>query len=135
MIKNCLNCNKEFHAYPSEIKYGRGKFCSHSCKSSGKFNSHWRGGRRIKKGYVLIWIPTHPNSNSEGYMLEHRLVMEKSIGRYLTLEEVVHHKNKKTDDNRVSNLELFATDSDHRTNTIRGRENPNYRHGRNVVTI
>ena len=132
MIRYCLNCGKKFKIWPSDLKYNRGKFCSHSCRSSGKFNSHWIGGRRMGHKYIRIWQPNHPYAQKEGYVFEHRLIMEKLIGRYLSLQEVVHHKNKNTKDNRPENLELFESDSLHRHFTIRGKNNPNYRHGRNI---
>ena len=36
VIKNCLNCGKEFYVSPSRIKDKRGKYCSKKCKYAGK---------------------------------------------------------------------------------------------------
>lgn len=79
----------------------------------GDKNYFWKGGHYISNGYVKIWQPTHPMADKDGYVTEHRLLMEKEIGRYLTRKESVHHKNGIKDDNRIENLELFKNESEH----------------------
>lgn len=75
---------------------------------NGNKNPSWKGGRYVDKrdGYVMINSPEHPNRRSDNYVLEHRLVMEKIIGRYLFPDEDVNHLNGKKDDNRPENLKL-----------------------------
>ena len=45
--------------------------------------------------------------------LEHRLVVERFIGRELTKEERVHHIDKDKKNNKIENLMLFKNDSEH----------------------
>ena len=68
------------------------------------------GGHRKKRsdGYVYVYIPWHPNCSKDGYVMEHILIMEESIGRFLEENEIVHHKNKIRDDNRLENLQLMT---------------------------
>jgi len=74
-----------------------------------------KGGKtKSKLGYIKILSKNHPNKDTHGYVFEHRLVMEKSIGRYLTKKEVVHHKNEIRDDNRIKNLRLFKNCGEHK---------------------
>ena len=40
--------------------------------------------------------------------MEHHLIVEEQIGRYVQKGEVVHHKNHIRDDNRIENLELLS---------------------------
>lgn len=82
----------------------------------------WKGGTTVdKSGYVLEKCPDHPHANFQGYVRQHRLVMERHIGRILDRREVVHHKNDKTDDNRIENLELFSSNPEHLAATLKGQ--------------
>lgn len=65
--------------------------------------------RVTKQGYVHTWYPDHPAAFGEGWVITHRLVMEQHIGRPLRDGETVHHKNGKRGDNRIENLELWAS--------------------------
>jgi hypothetical protein len=62
---------------------------------------------------VRVLDPDHPDADPRGYVSEHRLVMEKKIGRRLRDGEVVHHVDGDTANNDPSNLELFSSHSEH----------------------
>jgi hypothetical protein len=63
-------------------------------------------------GYKYIYAPDNPHCNNNGYVPEHRFIMERVMGRYLLTNEVVHHKNHNRLDNRIENLEVMSK-SDH----------------------
>ena len=77
-----------------------------------KRNIRYRG-KCLSRGYMVIHKPTHPNCTQRGYVSEHRLIVEKHIGRYLTKKEQVHHKNGNKLDNKIGNLVLCKTGKDH----------------------
>lgn len=68
------------------------------------------GGHEKKRddGYIKVYVPDHPNCSADGYVMKHILVVERSIGRYLTENECVHHINHIRDDNRIENLKLMT---------------------------
>jgi hypothetical protein len=80
---------------------------------SGKNHFNWKNGRCKQCGYVMVKCPDHPLANKKGYIFEHRLVMEKMLGRYLKKEERAHHINNIKDDNRPENLMYFKNESEH----------------------
>ena len=61
----------------------------------------------IRGGYIAVSDPK--KRSKDNYILEHRLVMEKFLGRDLLPHENVHHKNGDRADNRIENLELWST--------------------------
>lgn len=77
----------------------------------GNKNPSWNGGRFYDQhGYVFMYRPDHEcvKNKKRKYVFEHRLVMEAHIGRCLESWELVHHKNGKKDDNRLSNLAIVV---------------------------
>ena len=66
----------------------------------GADNPAWKGGRsKLPTGYVLAYV-----GSGKKHRYEHRVVMERVLGRPLKRSEHVHHLNGIRDDNRPSNL-------------------------------
>jgi len=115
-IRNCSECGNKYFADNKSIEKRRGLYCSCKCSNKLKNNPSWRGGVIVNQGYIFKSSPNHPFRNNWGlgYVPEHRLEIEKRLGRYLKNTEFVHHKNKNTFDNRITNLMVINNYGAHR---------------------
>ncbi len=122
---SCIVCGKLFNQLPERIhRYGSptaGLSCSKEC---GLVNRRKRqpDENRVTRmydphGYVLVFAPNHPTvigrmerggNRKNMFVREHRVVMEKHLGRLLEKHETIHHLNGIRDDNRIENLELWV---------------------------
>lgn len=98
--KNCRLCGNPFRRTESQSKRGEniGQWCSRKCYWEER--KSWLPERN-HRGYIMV-----------GNKLQHRMVMEKHLGRKLEGWEHVHHKNGVKNDNRIENLEVLSA-SDH----------------------
>ena|SRR3990167_9313110 len=92
-------------------------FCSRECyakaqssnpKYLGKNQNNWKGGRVF--GFAGKYIGIRVGKK---YMLEHRFLIEKKLGRKLQSKEHVHHINHDPSDNRIENLILLSESEHH----------------------
>ena len=131
--KVCKGCKSKFIIYPSRLKFGNPTYCSRKCyykhykpseetkkktsqsvkgKMAGPKHPNWKGGKVIAidftTGHKYMWIysPHHPFRNRHNQVKRYRLVMEKHLKKFLTRDEIIHHKNGNTLDDRICNLEL-----------------------------
>lgn len=107
----CDWCGEPFQVRPSSPS----RFCSWDCQVEGKRTKaldREHNGRRVQlrnPGYIYVWEPDHPKAFMyDGWYPEHRLVVEKQIGRVLETEEIIHHKDGQKDNNAPDNLQLVT---------------------------
>lgn len=119
--RTCLVCAKTFQTSPSRMT----KYCSMDCWGVSKTKRgigrmhNGKQARLNKQGYVLVWQPDHRRANGAGWVLEHRLVVERIIGRPLLTAEQVDHINSDRSDNRAENLQILSPEA-HGTKSARG---------------
>ena len=113
----CLSCQQKYELKVEVYKSGQKstrKYCDACLKEisiqSGKRKTYTQSDK-----YIYL-SDTRKVSKRDGYVFvihngvwysEHRLIMEKMLGRLLVKGESVHHINGIRDDNRKENLELW----------------------------
>lgn len=106
----CPTCGNEVEKIKKDGL--KAKSCSRICYSSERTRIR-RGGYNdfvIINSYRYRYAPSHPKAigTKKLYVAEHRLIVESKLGRFLTDEEIVHHINENTLDNRVENLQVMS---------------------------
>ena len=112
----CDRCGIKFLRYTSEMnRKNRPKakkaFCSRKCMAKGYMID--------RDGYILIYAKDHPKCNARGFVREHRMEVEKHLGRHLEIEEVVHHKDRDKANNHIDNLEIMTKSDHHRLHSTK----------------
>lgn len=142
----CEVCEKKMEKSPhySYKQWSNRRFCSHSCVAKwrvvqgisvfkkghshsestkrkigeshrGNKSVNWKGGR-VSDGHGYIKVMENGK-----YRLEHRMIIEKHIGRKLDKLEHVHHINGIKDDNRLANLIVLSKSDHHSLHSKRPR--------------
>lgn len=124
--KPCAQCGKPFYVSLFEsrdIARNSGTYCSRAClHASMRLDGP---GAKFKRpdGYVVVYYPKHPDAGGRRMVLEHRLVMEQTLGRRLRKDEQVNHINHVRDDNRPENLQVISASAHARESNAWGVEN------------
>jgi hypothetical protein len=87
----------------------------------GRPNYYVRGHFMLKKGrirgtggYIYLKLPFHPRAKKDGYVLEHLVIAEHALGRYILPPIQIHHMNQQPGDNRNRNLVICEDDGYHK---------------------
>lgn len=111
-MPQCKRCQKSFTPEQQRIQRGSGEYCSLGCQVGRRYQA--KPGRPrthdhryiTKNGYISVKVGREQSTS--GYQLEHRLVMERYLGRRLRSDEHVHHRDGNRQNNDLSNLEVLS---------------------------
>lgn len=134
----CRNCGKEFELNASEtrVKKGEVHYCSAKCRDEGRKTGKVISCKQCGKQFYSIrnefcsqkcarayrsdhidhkiykengYLVKYENGyNKKGNVKIHRAIMEEKLGRRLSPDEIVHHKDGNRLNNDISNLEVMS---------------------------
>lgn len=109
----CLcDCGTVAVVIGGNLRMGTTSSCG--CGKKGSAHHNWSGGKRPDgHGYIKIVVPGHPRAGYENTVLEHVIVAEKALGRYLPKEHPVHHHDRNPSNNVNANLVICENASYH----------------------
>ena len=120
------------HGHKGRAAWTAKSEASYKVKMSGENNPAWKGGVtyfRKHGNYKPIKYVRCPKrfrrmARKDGYVMEHRLLVARAIGRGLKRTEVVHHIDHDPQNNALSNLQLFVSNQAHKLYEAHGTPEP-----------
>lgn len=107
----CPRCRKQLDKRPcsvcGKLKQRKSNLCK-TCYLQSKQYPYSKTKHLNKDGYYYVYYRAHPFADKSGRVLEHRIIMEQKLGRFLQSFENIHHKNGIKSDNKIENLELWV---------------------------
>ena len=94
--QTCTNCGVLFYPVNNTTQ----TYCSRKCYQDSGTHKHTN-----PDGYVLVYSQKWSLRKSK-QEIQHRVVMQESLGRRLEKHETVHHINGDRADNRIENLQV-----------------------------